>query len=215
MDKILRKYIPIVEFLGKALGSRGEIVLHDVLNLENSVVAIANGEVSNRQIGAPATDLVLRVLKNNKHEKRNYICNYTGTLSTGDTVKSSTYFIKNDEGEIIGMLCINIDMSNLVNIKNLVDGLLDLADHVTKDEGISETFTLTSSDLTLKSIDSVVKSSDISPERMSYEEKLQVIEKLNEEGIFLIKGAVSESARALKVSEASIYRYLGKIKKSL
>ncbi len=215
MDKTLEKYMPLVEFLGKALGSNSEIVLHDIHNLENSVVAIANGEISNRQIGAPATDLVLKILKNNELEKRDYLCNYTGTLSTGDTVKSSTYFIKDDNGDIKGMLCLNIDMSNLVNIKNLVDVLLDVDDHFTKDEGISETFTLTSSDLTLKSIDSVIKSFNIPPERMSYEEKIQVIEKLNEEGIFLIKGVVSEVATALKVSEASVYRYLGKIKKSL
>ncbi len=214
MDQTLEKYIPLVEFLGKTLGSNSEIVLHDIQNLENSVVAIANGKISNRQIGAPATDLVLKILKNNELEKRDYLCNYTGTLSTGDTVKSSTYFIKDDDGDIVGMLCININMSNLVNIKNLVNVLLDVDDHFTKDEGISETFTLTSGDLTLKSIDSVIKSFNIPPERMSYKEKIQVIEKLNEEGIFLIKGVVSEVATALKVSEASVYRYLGKIKKS-
>ncbi len=213
MNKMLEKYVGLVEFLGNALGSNTEVVLQDMTNLESSVVAIANGHISNREVGAPATDVVLKILKN-KVQNRDFLCNYTGTLSTGDTVRSSTYFIKGKNGEIIGMLCINRDMSDLVDMKNLVDRLLALNEGTARDEYVSETFAQSSNDLTLASINGVVKSFNIPPERMSYEEKLEVIEKLNDGGIFLIKGAVSEVAKAIKVSEPTVYRYLGIIKKN-
>ncbi|MFP3381633.1 helix-turn-helix domain-containing protein, partial [Bacillus sp. SIMBA_069] len=39
-----------------------------------------------------------------------------------------------------------------------------------------------------------------------------VVKILNEKGAFLLKGGVSEVAKYLDVSEATIYRYLNKIK---
>ena len=42
MNKRLKPYIQIVEFLGKVLGKNFEIILHDLENLDGSVVASAN-----------------------------------------------------------------------------------------------------------------------------------------------------------------------------
>ena len=72
----IEQYIPIVEFLGEALGKNYEIALHDLTKPENSIVAIANGELSGRSIGGPVTNLVLKVLKKGKLEHRPYLCNY-------------------------------------------------------------------------------------------------------------------------------------------
>ncbi|MFT8632944.1 MAG: helix-turn-helix domain-containing protein, partial [Liquorilactobacillus ghanensis] len=47
--------------------------------------------------------------------------------------------------------------------------------------------------------------SDIS---LSQEKKIQICSKLNDRGIFQIKGAISKVAKLLKVSEPSVYRYL-------
>lgn len=40
---------------------------------------------------------------------------------------------------------------------------------------------------------------------------MDVIRQLNENGVFLLKGIVSTVAKELSTSEASIYRYLGKM----
>nr|WP_304654861.1 helix-turn-helix domain-containing protein [Sporolactobacillus sp. STSJ-5] len=68
-------------------------------------------------------------------------------------------------------------------------------------------------DLAKASIKEIVGGVNIPPERMSQEERLEIIEKLNENGIFLLKGIVSIVAEELCTSEASIYRYLSKVKK--
>lgn len=212
MNKELKNYIGLVDFLADFLGEDAEVVMHDFTDLENSVVAIRNKHISGREVGAPATDLVLQALKNRVYDESPYLANYKGRSKTGKVLKSASYFIKNDDGEVIGMLCINMDIDKMTQIKEYMDKLINFKDE--KSDKISETFSQSAKELTFEGIYKVVNSYGIPPERMEQDEKIQVIEQLNEKGIFLIKGAVSEAAAALKVSEPTIYRYLGKVKKS-
>ena len=50
------------------------------------------------------------------------------------------------------------------------------------------------------------------PDRLTMEEKIRIVESLHHAGIFYMKGAVSEVAAQLGSSEATIYRYLSKLK---
>ncbi len=211
MNQKLKNYIGIVDFLGKALGEDTEVALHDLSNLESSIIAIANGHISNRKVGAPATNLVLKTVQN-KGKNKDYIHNYKGVSDTGLEVRSSTYFIK-DEEEIIGMLCINKDVSKLVELKSVVDNILNVGSDNLQNSNMTESFSQNSEDLKSKSINDIVKSFNIPPMRMSPEEKIDVVKTLDESGVFLIKGAVSDVAKILSVSEPTIYRYLNIIKK--
>ena len=44
------------------------------------------------------------------------------------------------------------------------------------------------------------------------EEKIRIVENLHRAGLFSMKGAVSEVAAQLGASEATVYRYLSKLK---
>lgn len=50
-------------------------------------------------------------------------------------------------------------------------------------------------------------------DRLTSEERLQVISALEASGIFLLKGAVKDVAAGLGCSQASVYRYLSQIRK--
>ena len=50
-------------------------------------------------------------------------------------------------------------------------------------------------------------------ERLTPEERLNVIAALESSGTFLLKGAVKSAAISLHCSQASIYRYLSQVKK--
>ena len=52
MHKLLEPYAALVPFLGVALGDNVEIALHDLTSPQQEVVAIANGEISGREVGA-------------------------------------------------------------------------------------------------------------------------------------------------------------------
>ena len=107
----LRPFIPLVDFLGELLGHDTEVVLQDVKDFSHSVVAIANGHVSERKIGSPATDLILRIWQNHEYEHRNYLIHYAGYTHEGRPIVSSTFFLRNTEDQVIGFLCINFDNS--------------------------------------------------------------------------------------------------------
>lgn len=62
----LDRYIPLVEFLGQALGERCEVVLHDLTVPEKSIIAIANGNISGRAVGGSVTDFLLKLLQRRK-----------------------------------------------------------------------------------------------------------------------------------------------------
>ncbi|MCL1631538.1 PAS domain-containing protein [Sporolactobacillus sp. CPB3-1] len=210
----LAKYKDLVAFLGEVLGDDTEIILHDVTDLENSVVAISETNLSGRDIGSPVTNLILKMLKEGKSRNKSFITNYEGIAKDGTVLRSSTFFIRNDKNEIIGMLCINIDYRKMEKVIDYLSKFVGVKKpELKKIEEPVEHLSPSIEDLAKSSIKEIVGGVNIPPERMSQEERLEIIEKLNENGIFLLKGIVSIVAEELCTSEASIYRYLSKVKK--
>ncbi|HKJ86737.1 MAG TPA: PAS domain-containing protein, partial [Spirochaetia bacterium] len=89
-----------------------EIVLHDISNLDRSIIAIENAHISGRRVGGSSTDLVLRILREQSFRERDFTPAYTSGSATGKFLNSGTYFIKH-EGELLGLLCTNTDLTPL------------------------------------------------------------------------------------------------------
>lgn len=223
----LTKYIPVVHFIGEIMGKNCEVVLHDVTKPDNSIVEIVNGHISGRKVNGPITDLALKVLKDKNYKDKHFICNYESFGKSKKPFRSSSYFIKDEHNEIIGMVCVNVDLSDLIKAQSVIDDAImltnltitanDEPNHTEKhksalDLNVLESFEDNIEDLLLSLIKGVLSESEIAPERMSPKEKIDVVRKLNEKGVFLLKGGVSEVAKHLEASEATIYRYLNKIK---
>ena len=123
----------------------------------------------------------------------------------------STMFIK-DNGQLIGMLCINFDAGKYSRI---AQELLALCGAHTEPSstGIGvENFVSSLPDAVQNAIAEVTGSAGLPPDRLTMEEKIRIVESLHHAGIFYMKGAVSEVAAQLGSSEATIYRYLSKLK---
>ncbi|MFV0441073.1 MAG: transcriptional regulator [Lachnospirales bacterium] len=215
MNKALENYVGLVDFLADFLGEDVEVALHDFTDLENSVAAIRNGHISGRDIGAPATDLVLKILKENNDNKNNkkYITGYKSQSVSGKTLKSATYFIRNKTNYIEGMLCINMNIDKMVQMQSFLEKFIGISETQPAEGFLSETLSQSSEDLRFTVIQKVVDTYALPPDRMDQDEKIEIVEKLNNMGVFLVKGAVFEVSKALAVSEATVYRYLSKIKK--
>jgi predicted transcriptional regulator YheO len=210
-EKIWTRYIQLVDFLAEVLGPNYEIVLHDISDPNHSIIAIRNEYVSGRTVGGPVTDLSLRILKDGELQRKPFITNYTGISKNGKRLRSSTYFIRDDEDRIVGLLCINFDTDILRKLADAVQCIVEISqlrDIEVGDLGYSETFAPTAEELTLNTIRNAVEQRKVTPGRMTKAEKMEIVRELNEKGIFLLKGAVAEVAKALEASEASIYRYL-------
>ena len=230
-DEMLHRYSVLVDFLGKTLGPDYEVTLHDLdPNNDSSIIAIANGRVSGRTIGDPLGKKAREMLAHKEFESHDYRLNYSSQLVGGKNIRSSTLFIKDDTGTPVGLLCINFDDSRFQALNDTMLKLIHPANFTPEQFFSSE---MTSSVLEAPTANNeeseerfhndvigimdalfneVGKNITIPLNRMTQEERTQFISQLYDRGIFRFKGAVQYCAERLGCSQASIYRYLSKVK---
>ncbi|MGY0692759.1 helix-turn-helix transcriptional regulator [Virgibacillus sp. FSP13] len=194
------------DMLVKMFGSHCEVAVHDFNNLEKSLIHIA-GSVTKREIGAPITNLVLEELRKNPYEIDD-IPNYRTHSKTGDIMKSSTVFLRDEHGSVIGALCINYDISLLMNVNEMVEDFVSFEDHQPK----SESFFTSIQDVIKEMVDQVLNEFKKAPSLFSLEEKINFVSRLEDRGTFLIKGSTDYVAAVLGVSKFTVYNYLKKVR---
>ena len=214
----LNHYIPFVDFLAEILGRNSEIVLHNLKDLDSSVIAIRNNHISKRQVGDPATDYVLRMVKQGIDNQKNYSLNYRD-ISNRDNqkIKSASLYLRNNK-EIVGMICVNTDETLFTEIEKSVDALELLLgtykNNRNKDNVSRETVSRSVEEMAENIVMELSVQKGISINKFKQEDKYEAIEILYDNGFFLLKGAVPEASAILKISEPTVYRYLQNIKGS-
>jgi predicted transcriptional regulator YheO len=203
----------LVPDLAEALGPDTEIVLHDLNRLPNSIVDIA-GNLTGRQEGGPATNLLLQVLRQGN---TNNVLNARSETSNGRILRSSTLFIKDEEDCAIGCLCFNTDVTDGLEIRDFISkhfiGIeAEEKNSVAKES--SELFSQDVEELKREMVRKAVENVGVPISLMRKEHKLQVTKALDEAGLFLIRGAAEYVAQALDVTRYTIYNYRGSVRVS-
>jgi len=194
------------DMLVKMFGSRCEVAVHDFKDLKKSLIYIA-GSVTNRKIGSPITDLVLTELRKQPSEVED-IANYKTQSRNGTVMKSSTIFLRDSKDNVIGALCINYDISQVMISAADIEQFLAFDDKQTK----SENFHSTVQDVIHDMVEQVLSGFKKAYTQLTLEEKIECVRLLEEKGTFLIKGSTEYLARVLGVSKFTIYNYLQKIR---
>lgn len=216
--ELLHNYKSLVKFLGEVLGPQYEIVLHVLTSETDAYIgAIANNEVSGRSLNSGLTELAKKMIQDQEHKNRDFIFNYVGKMPDGKECSSSTYFIKDKQNKLLGLLCINFDTTKHKLIAQEILQLANIKLPITK--MISETqnneyvehFPNSVQDMIFSVIDFDMLQSDL---QLTKEKKISIIKELNDKNVFQVKGAVQEVSNTLKISEASVYRYLNLIQRS-
>jgi predicted transcriptional regulator YheO len=213
-NKTIKQFIPWVDAIAETFGSNCEVVLHDLCNIDRSIVKIANGHITGRKVGAPITDMGLRLYEEDKiNNKKNAIIGYRTRTKEGRELKSTTIFIRNNKGDAVGCLCVNIDLTSFLSTKKFIDHICQTVNQENSaDENESpEKFVSDVDSLIGQLIDKAMKGNDKPVVSMSKEDKLQVMRDLKKNGFFMIKGAVKRLSGELGVSLPSIYKYLEEI----
>ncbi|MDR2786733.1 MAG: PAS domain-containing protein [Treponema sp.] len=203
----------LVDFLGRACGESCEIVLQDLREDRMCITAIANGRISGRAIGDPLTSLALRMVTRGVWKKQDYICDHRGKTRDFRALRSSTFFIKED-GKLLGMLSINVDVSKYLDLSEgiLALGGLRAESPKTDADGRKENF-IGRAETAIKSVLEEFGIAENGRDTFTQEERLVIVERLMDRGAFLVRGSVSSAAEKLRCSEASLYRYIGTINK--
>ena len=201
----------LVPELVKAIGLSCEVILHDVRNLDSSCIAIS-GDVTGRKIGAPMTDLGLRMLR--KGDSTSNLINYSSTSSNGKLLRSSTLVIRNRKGTPIALMCINFDLSTLSILRDVIKSTfpVDFPTIDDVDASSEETFPSDVQELLKSTVSEVLSSLDKPISIMNKQDKLRVVELLDGMGVFAIKKAHYYVASVLNTSRYTIYNYLNEIR---
>lgn len=216
MNDTVKKYIPLVDFLECVLSKNSEVVLHDLTQPDSSVVDIRNGQISGRSIGAPATDLALKILHNNKSDKI-VISNYTSHSTTGKPLRSASLLIKEND-KCVGMLCVNTDLTIIQNLEEItaqISAIFGQASNSNTNTTESEKLVNSPSNLVSARIRELTGNKGYSVNNLTQLDRINIIRTLHNEGLFLLKGAVSNTAITMGVSEPTVYRYLQQVKKEM
>jgi predicted transcriptional regulator YheO len=200
--------MPIVEGIAKTFGKNCEVVLHDFNNFQSSIIAIENGHVTGRSLGSPMTEVGLQAIR--KGNTNDSILNYTGKSTDGRALKSSTMFINDDKGQVIGCLCINFDMSELIVAQNAIQELTQTENK--EDMKQSDYLSNSVNDVLSSIVTNTLEELGKPVAYMSKDEKVNIVKRLDEQGAFLIKGAIDYVAKVLCVSRYTIYNYLDEIR---
>ena len=226
MDREMRRqYTVLVDFLGHILGPDYEVALHELKDDSNEIIAIANGELTGRHLGSPLSNKMLEYLTSHLYETQDYVLRFESTAITGKKMCSNSLFIKGPHNELAGLLCINFDASRYEELARKVmelcggglkrgvpSGTRLIADSNDPVEmPVRSGYPTSIAGATASIVSQVVADYPVEVDRLTQDEKMEIMDILNRKGVFLLKGSVSHVAQALHSSEASIYRYLGKL----
>jgi predicted transcriptional regulator YheO len=205
---ILHSLGPVAEGIAKAFGSNCEVVIHSLSDISHSVVKIVNGHVTGRSVGAPITDLAADVLKKADTLETDTIGCYYTTLDDGTPLKSVTTVIRNNIGKIIGMMCINIDLS--VPLVNFVRGFLPSSE-VTAVE-TEEHFPSDLDELVARTLDTAIARQGKIKKISATQKNKMIVAEFYNKGLFKITGVIDIVARNLGISRYTVYNYIREIK---
>lgn len=210
--EIVESYIPIARFIASICGPSCEVAVHYLAEIDHSIIAIENGYLTGRRVGDTLMDFDVHHIFEPERLRQPFITNYTGKRSVGNRVfRFSTFYIRNDKEEIIGLLNVNADISHLLTMQEILSKELLLGDAApAPGETMAPQALLVSADSMIDStLEEAMTHYGLSDLRaLNKAEKEQVISYLCEHNTFVLKGAVSLVAKRLGISEPTTYRYL-------
>jgi predicted transcriptional regulator YheO len=204
----VKPFLPVVETLAAMLGTNYEIVLHDLSDSAHSIIKIANGHITGRDVGAPPTDLILAHA--GKPTQVDKIIGYRTKAKNGAELRSSTVFIKDAKGRVVGALCLNCDMTPYLSMRQSLEELhpKSAAQGTDNKTNPPETFESNVSRLIEGLMDQAIAAIGRPIPHMSREDKVQAIHELKQRGVFKMRGSARRVSRKLNVSLATVYKYL-------
>jgi predicted transcriptional regulator YheO len=208
-DLILGQLQQVGEAIVAMFGKNCETCIHDLNDLQNSLVYI-NGSVTGRRVGAPATDLLVRVLE--KADGRpDDMHNYKTVSGDGRILKSSTTFVCDSNNQPIFAFCINFDTTDFFNAGQTLSAFTIKEKTGAARSDPAETFSHSPAETIEALFQQAVLEIGKQPATMSTAEKTDLVAILERSGALQFKGAIEQIALLAGVSKYTIYNYLKKI----
>ncbi|MFA6508303.1 MAG: helix-turn-helix transcriptional regulator [Treponemataceae bacterium] len=199
----------LVRGIAAQFGDYCEVVLHDLKDrpYDHTIVAIANGHITGRSVGDCGTNLGLEVLRGTDKEGDKY--NYVTQTKEGKVLHSTSIYIRDPAGKVVGSLCINLDVTQFLMAEKALGTLIHHGVGTGKgNDSVEEIFTNDVNDLLETLIQSSIKHVGKPVAMMSKEDKMEGIRFLDQKGALLIKKSGDRIAKFYDISKYTLYSYL-------
>ena len=193
-------------------GSSCEIAIHDLKtkDLEKSIVYIENGHVSNRQTGDGPSGIVLETLQSDPSTIHDKLSSLTKT-EDGRILKSSTFYIRDDDGSISYIFSLNYDITAFTAASTAIQSLIATKDNLPDLTGDSpRQITHNVNELLDLLIEQAVAKVGKPVAMMNKDDKVAVVQYLDHAGAFLITKSGDKVSSYLGISKFTLYSYMGK-----
>lgn len=189
-------------------GEHCEVVVHDWSKpVDSTIVAIENGHVTGRKVGDPGTNLGLEIMRGSASGDNRH--NYVTQTKDGRILRSTSMYIKNGAGAIIGAICINFDITDLMVAEKTLQSLTASGLSPVKESFVSSVGDLLDT-LIQEAQDAVGKP----PALMSKDDKTKFVRLLDQKGAFLIKKSGEKVCGYLGISKYTLYSYMDESKEA-
>lgn len=209
-------YTRLAHAIAAQFGTNCEVVVHDLEtdDPERSIIAIENGHVTGRSVGDGPSHVVLEAAKAGKLHKLDDRLAYLTKTDDGRILRSTTVFIRNDDGAVVGILGINYDITIISAAAKTLNGLTGSPEKAAdaanepEPEPIVRNVADLLDDLIEQSVALVGKPAAL----MSKDERVRAIGYLNDTGAFLITKSGPKVCKYFGISKYTLYSYLDEAK---
>ena len=200
----------LLSMLEAQFGDQCEVVLHDLTkDYSETIVDIRNGGITGRKVGDCGSNFGLEVMRGTVKDGDRY--NYITHTTTGRILRSSSMYLYNDEGSLVGALCLNLDITNTIAFENYLRKYNDFA---MEKDGSPEIFTSDVKSL----LEFLIKEAQFQVGKEAAEmdkaDKLKFLEYLDRKGAFLITKSSERICEFLNISKFTLYNYLDLVRKT-
>lgn len=188
----------IAEGLGETLAPFCEVVLHDLTDPKNAILAIHNN-LSGRKVGDPATELGLARIADPDYPQ--IIANYANSFADGRQAKSTSIGIKNVDGEYVAALCINVDLTIFTNLQGVIGQFISIDAR----RKVAESLNPAGAETIRARIDQYAAGLATTPRALPAKARRELLRQLKATGCMEIRRSADIIAAHLGVSRATVY----------
>lgn len=204
----LASYFRLADTIADFIGPHCEVVIHSLDSLENSVVKIVNGHNTGRQVDSPITDLGLKMLSLFKKTGEVAPKSFFNTSKNGALIKSTTCVLAGEQGQPIGLFCINMNLSQ--PFPEILKTLMP--DMANAHGSVHENFSASATDVIEHALNDAITQIDSDPSINLRGRNKAITKVLFDNGIFELKEATAQVAEHLGLTRHAIYKYIREFK---
>lgn len=206
MNNTLDFLIQIAHGVASQFGTSCEVVIHDLTGkaIESSIAYIENGHVSSRKQGDGPSGIVLETLNQGAEVLEDKLAYLTRT-DDGRILKSSTMYIRDEEGKVAYIFSLNYDITGLITMDNALKSLIETSAPADQKP---RRITHNVNDLLDTLIEQSVELAGKPVALMTKDDKIAAIQYLNKAGAFLITKSGDKVSSYFGISKFTLYSYL-------